>query len=365
MPPGATTVQILVAGNTYNRAYWQADVEPVTYSYVRQANLAGYATLAIDRLGTGSSLHPPSRDMTFGNDVRTVHEVAGAVRASGHFDRVVGVGHSLGSIVVNQVAGDYPGDLDGVVLTGFSHSINVVNAGARVASRYALTAGDARFAGLGLDPLYVTTQPGGRNGFYATAAVAPDILAWDDRTRDVANLVEMAGFSGFQIPNASRAIDVPVFLVNGGDDAVACGLGSGDCGTAGRLRDAERPWFGRDADVAAWVVPGLGHSVTLHRNAPSVNARITAWIGAHVGRGSGFRGSAPGAIPAPAAARAAPADPAALAANQALLAVTPGLADAYVAAVRPVPGLGAGGNPVPLSTAVLRGVGDLPLSRTR
>ncbi len=352
VPPGARTVQILVAGNTYDRSYWQADVDPATYSYVRRANLAGYATLALDRLGTGASLHPPSAAMTFANGVRTVHDVVTAVRvgAFGQFDRVVGVGHSLGSIVVNQVAGEYADDFDALVLTGFSHSINFVNAAARVAPGYALATG--------LDPFYVTTQPGGRRGFYAADAVAPDVLAWDDRTRDTANLVEIVGFGGFQFPNASAAVDLPVFVVDGSDDAVACGLLSGDCATSEQLADAERLWFGPDAEVAAWAVPGLGHAVTLHRNAPAVHAGITAWIDDAVGAGAGTRGSAPGAIPS-SATRTTAADPATEAANQVLLAGTPLLVDAYVDAVGPVPGLGDGSNPVPAYNELLRTAANL------
>lgn len=347
VPPGARTLQLLVAGNTYNRSYWQSDVEPATYGYVRRANSAGYATLAVDRLGTGSSLRPPSGEMTFGNDVSTMHDVVTAVRAGvfGPFDRVVGVGHSLGSIVVDELAGEHPNDLDALVLTGFSHSINIVNAAGRVATRYAATA-DA-------DPFYITAQPGGRDGFYAASAVAPEILAWDDRTRDTANLVEMAGFAHFQVPNASRGISAPVFVVNGAADPVACGAGSGDCATGEALRDSERPWFGPHADVAAWTVPGLGHAVTLHRNAAVVNATITAWIDDAVGAGPGVLGSAPGVIPATGAVPVGTTEPAVLATNRALLAVTPGLAEAYGAAVGPVPGLGDGDNPAPAYNALL------------
>jgi pimeloyl-ACP methyl ester carboxylesterase len=359
VPPHARTVQILVPGNTYNRSYWQATVRPATYSYVRQANLAGYATLAIDRLGTGASLHPPSAHMTFTNDVATVHHVVTAVRSGtlGSFTRVVGVGHSLGSIVVNQLAGTHTGDLDALVLTGFSHSINFANALARVATRYALPAGDASFAGQRLDPYYLTAQPRGRTAFYSPAA-EPEILAHDDRTRDKANLVEMAGFADFQIPNLSRTITSPVLLLNGTADAVACGVASGDCATSRRLQDAEQPWFGPGAEVTARAVPGLGHAVTMHRSAATVNRGITAWIDDNVGSGAGVRGGAPGVIPATAPSPPSYHDPAAGAVNQGLLAVTPSVADTYTVAAEGIPGLGDGANPVPAYNEVLRTVAD-------
>lgn len=361
VPPEATTVQVLVPGNTYNRSYWQADIDPARYSYVRQANLAGYATLAVDRLGTGDSLHPSSEAMTLKNDVTTVHEVVTAVRAGafGIFERVVGVGHSLGSVVVNQVAGEHPDDFDALVLTGFSHSINLANATARVASRYASPAGDPKFAGRDLDAFYLTTQPDGRAGLYTLDAVPTEVLAWDDRTRDTANMVEIAGLGGFQVPNVSRAITAPVLILNGSEDALACGVGSGDCATSPRLRDSERPWFGPGTDLTAWSVPGLGHNVTMHDNVATVNADITGWMDNTVGSGGAVRGSRPGTIPGPSAEGAGTPDPAALAANQALTAATSRMAEAYADAAEPVSGLGDGSNPVPAYNDLLRAAADL------
>jgi pimeloyl-ACP methyl ester carboxylesterase len=360
VPPGATTVQVLVPGNTYNRSYWQVDADPAAYSYVRRANRAGQATLAIDRLGTGASLHPESSAMTLSADATTVHEVVAAVRAGrfGRFDRVVGVGHSLGSVVVNQLAGEHPQDLDALVLTGFSHSINAVNATVLAAASYVLPAGDPQFAGRHLDGYYLTTGRGGRTPLYAVPAAATQILAWDDRNRDAADLVELGGLGRFQIPNRSRAIAVPVLVVDGGQDSVACGLASGQCTDSAGLQASEAPWFGPRARVTAWLVPGVGHNVTLHRNAAEVDAGITDWIGRTVGSGAGVRDSVPDAVLASTEPASTAPEPVAAAADAVLGVVTPGLRDAYQAAVRPVPGLGNGTNPAPLYNDLLRAVGD-------
>src|SRR5687768_944695 len=53
------TLQILIHGASHNRHYWDFPFMPRRYSYVRQANASGFATLAIDRLGTGDSDRPP------------------------------------------------------------------------------------------------------------------------------------------------------------------------------------------------------------------------------------------------------------------------------------------------------------------
>src|SRR5581483_9851929 len=44
------TIELLVPGLTYTREYWQFPYDPSRYSYVRYANAAGLATLAIDRI---------------------------------------------------------------------------------------------------------------------------------------------------------------------------------------------------------------------------------------------------------------------------------------------------------------------------
>src|SRR5689334_5280582 len=56
----ATTVQLLLPGGFYGQAYWQLRGDPRRPSYAETMTGAGYATLAIDRLGTGRSSHPPS-----------------------------------------------------------------------------------------------------------------------------------------------------------------------------------------------------------------------------------------------------------------------------------------------------------------
>jgi hypothetical protein len=79
-PPGATTVQLLVHGYTYGRYYWAMPQVTETYSYAWGANLAGYATFALDRIGIGASWHPPSPLITYDSNVSAVHQV---VRCAG------------------------------------------------------------------------------------------------------------------------------------------------------------------------------------------------------------------------------------------------------------------------------------------
>src|SRR6266568_3346388 len=69
------TVQLLVHGTTYNHTYWDFPDQVPKYSYVDAAVRAGYAVLAIDRIGDGQSSHPPSSQITFPNTIYTLHQV--------------------------------------------------------------------------------------------------------------------------------------------------------------------------------------------------------------------------------------------------------------------------------------------------
>lgn len=182
-PPGATAVQLLVPGWTYNRGYFDAQYKPEMYSYARAANKAGYATLAIDRLGSGASLHPSSASMTFEADIRTVHEVVGALR-NGRFGTryttVLSAGHSLGSAVVAMEAGRFK-DIDALITTGWSHGMNYSNTYIDLAGHDQPASSTRKFAALGLDPLYWTSQSDTRGEVFTTSTTL--IPAWSITTR--------------------------------------------------------------------------------------------------------------------------------------------------------------------------------------
>lgn len=72
---------------TYNQYYFDIQYQPEIYSSATAANRAGYATLAIDRLGAGASLRPPS---AFGPVTRSRRQTAG------RWEEVpVGAGHPI------------------------------------------------------------------------------------------------------------------------------------------------------------------------------------------------------------------------------------------------------------------------------
>lgn len=281
VPAGATTVELLLHGFSYGQYYWDLPFQPETYSFVRDANERGFATLNIDRLGDVGSFQPLSAFVTMDAQASVVHQVVGALRDGSlgvAFDSVVLVGHSSGSLIAYLEAGRFE-DVDGLVATGASHELNAVNIATRVIGQSAPALLDAKFARLLLDPGYVTTLPGRRGTFYELDDVDPQIVALDELLEQTATLEEAVTTLPDAILNVSRNIDLPVLTVNGELEPFFCnGLLAGDCSSSEALRESERPFYGPAATVDAIVVPGAGHDVTLELDAPSTNAAIQDWI---------------------------------------------------------------------------------------
>jgi pimeloyl-ACP methyl ester carboxylesterase len=281
VPPGATTVELLLHGFSYGQYYWDLPFEPDTYSFVRAANARGFATLNIDRLGDAGSFQPLSAFVTMDAQASVVHQLVDALRDGGlgvAFDNVVLVGHSSGSLIAYLEAGRFQ-DVDALVATGASHELNAVNIATRVIGQSAPALLDPKFAALLLDPGYVTTLPGRRGTFYELDDVDPQIVALDEQLKQTATLEEALTTLPDAILNASRNIDLPVLAVNGELEPFFCnGLLAGDCSSSEALRESERPFYGPDARVEAIVVPGAGHDVTLELGAPATNAAIHDWI---------------------------------------------------------------------------------------
>lgn len=370
VPPNASTVQVLTPGWTYGRYYWDFPYQPDTYSYVRQANRAGYATLNIDRWGTGQSTHPLSALDTFYADGKTLHQTIQALRSGGtgtRFDKVISVGHSLGSMVAMIEAGRYK-DVDALATTGIVHSGNYINFGRKVVAVDEPALLDKKFSNRRLDPGYVTSYPGTRGNFYNPTGLDKNVVDIDERMKHSGSLVEVATFLGFNILNTTRTLNVPVFGVLGEKDPLICGLTSADCTSSKAIADFERPFYGSGATVEGRLEPASGHNLQLQQSAPKTTEALLSFSDRHAGSGSGIKGTVPGhlqpRVPPPSPAPS----PAAEAVNQTVSHAVAPLIQALTSTADVVPGLGTHVNPIPnynglvapVANFVDRTVGPIP-----
>ncbi|MBP2338192.1 pimeloyl-ACP methyl ester carboxylesterase [Saccharothrix coeruleofusca] len=276
VPQGARTLQVLVPGGTYTSAYWDIGHAPQTLSYRRAMNEAGIATVAVDRLGSGRSSTPLSALLGVPAQAKAVHAVVQSLRP--RFDRVVLVGHSIGSAVATTVAATHR-DVDGVVITGLTHRINLPGA-VPVFTTLVPAVLDPRLQERGLDPGYLTTIAGSRySSFHTPGATEAGAIEFDEATKDTVTPAETVDtvLIGSLIP-VSRRITVPVMLVMGGGDANFCGppLGA-DCSSADALRASEARFYAPEARLRTHVVPGYGHSLNFSPNAPDYHRAVAEW----------------------------------------------------------------------------------------
>ncbi|WP_367135681.1 alpha/beta hydrolase [Saccharothrix sp. HUAS TT1] len=276
-PAGASTVQVLIPGGTYNSSYWDISYSPATRSYRQAMNRAGIATLAVDRLGTGRSSRPLSALVTATTQAQAVHQVVRAVRP--RFGKVVVGGHSIGSAMAMIEAGLHH-DVDGVLVTGFTHRMNLVTV-VPVLAGMIPAALDPRLDRFGLDLGYLTTAPGTRFGaFHSPGPRVPGAIDADEAAKDVfaaSEAVDTIALNNVVIP-FTRLIDVPVMVAVGRGDTHFCGspLGS-DCASAEALRASEAPFFSGAARLHTYVLDGYGHAINYAPNAPDLHAAVVAW----------------------------------------------------------------------------------------
>jgi pimeloyl-ACP methyl ester carboxylesterase len=285
------TIQLLVHGITTNHLYWDFPFDNDYYSYVRAVTAAGYATFNVDRLGAGASSRPASPDVNISSGTTALHSLIQQLRsgaAVGHpFKRVLWVGHSFGSVLAWTEVSRYR-DVDGVIVTGALHKSSpsfVQNALVSAAVPANL---DPHFAGLGLDPGYLTTISGTRaNLFYFAPTTDPRVVAVDEANKDTVTLAELAtGLPLFQGPppstSPSRQINVPVLDVIGQRDSVFCAADAVDCSSPDSVQRVEAPYYSAQAKLRIVVVPATGHDLNLHLTAPLWYTVALAWTLVHV-----------------------------------------------------------------------------------
>lgn len=282
----ADTVMVLMSGSNYNGTYWDFAYQPQTYNFREAMNRAGYATLVVDRLGNGASTHPAALALTANDTAKALHGIVQGLRhglaGAAPYAKVVTVGHSLTSGTSVMEASSYH-DVNGVVLTGYSHALNIPET-LGVISTYHRAVDDPAFAGRGLDAGYLTTRPGTRmHDFFDPRDADPAVVAQDEKTKEIFSLSEYPDGLMSTLPGMSSEINVPVLIVDGSLDRLSCGTGYSVCRSAATLKTEEAPYFAPAAKLQTFVLPGSGHSVNLARNTGAYHSALIDWLNSTIG----------------------------------------------------------------------------------
>jgi len=267
-PKKNSSVQLLVHGFSYDSKYWFG-LGFKKNSYVRAAKLAGVTTFAIDELGSGGSDHPDPNLFQFPQAADVVHQIVTKLKTQ--YDKVIGVGHSMGSATLELEAATY-NDLDALVMTdgtqqGNPDGSNAVKATVIQANTL------PQFSSLPAN--YLTNLP--RSVYYDTSIADPKIINADTKYTQTGTLGMILTLASVRVPANSQAITIPVLEAVGTSDILDCNPAIGlNCATGQDIVNREKPLFSNAPCFSAFVIPG-GHDTALHPDAPKMFSHILRW----------------------------------------------------------------------------------------
>ncbi|KAH9837855.1 alpha beta-hydrolase [Rhodofomes roseus] len=280
-------VQYLIHGVGFDSSYWDFAASE-EYSYVRAAADAGYTTFRYDRLGTGLSEKPSDAY----NVVQSPTDLAIAIRfaqmlRSGDiggqkFDKIVGVGHSYGSVQVQAITAHVPTALDAALLQGFSN--NGTGQGPFLAGGSYSIATEVfpdRFSADELTNAYLVTAVPQANQFdffyfpyFSAAAFNLTRATEQPATQGVL-------FTQTAIMGTAHEFTGPVHVVTGAQDLPFCYR---DCYAV--PPDAKYPnipayaqeLYPKTSNFSVYIPANTGHAVNQHYSAPDVYQEMLAFV---------------------------------------------------------------------------------------
>jgi pimeloyl-ACP methyl ester carboxylesterase len=273
------TLQFLVPGATYDHNYWDWPGFNDKYSYVDYAVARGYATFAVDRIGTGESGVPAGTEINVPSDAYTLSQVVTRLRTDRrlpvHAQRIVEIGHSLGAAIATYQVATF-GNVDALAIIGYLREINPVQQQVLQAAMWPAT-GDPKFKNATLPAGYLTTKLGVRGqAFYDTRWADSDVIRDDERRKAIVPVGDMATIMVGRDTQLTQKIHIPVLDATGQNDLLGCSA-TLRCDGASLLA-RERDAFHWSSCVRVLSIVHAGHDTNLHRGAQASFAQLTSWV---------------------------------------------------------------------------------------
>ncbi|SPO20510.1 uncharacterized protein UTRI_00907_B [Ustilago trichophora] len=274
----------LVHGIGFDASYWDFALAP-EYSLVKHAASYGISTFRYDRLGTGKSETPAN-----GFDVvRAQTEVAilkgvleklrnGTDVGGKKHEKIVGVGHSYGSVQTQAVTKERPELLDAVVLTGYT--TNTTNLpGYLEAASYSIARN--------IFPDRLGDKP---PTWLVTGSNASDIMGFFyppnysqasfDLSRATEQAVTLGAFATISaVGGEASNFTGPVHVVNGAKDYIFC---SSNCWAKGQdgksIPESVQMLYPQTKNFSSYIAEDTGHAITPHYSQPMIAEEIVSWV---------------------------------------------------------------------------------------
>ncbi|KIJ34901.1 hypothetical protein M422DRAFT_782647 [Sphaerobolus stellatus SS14] len=276
---GSSDIQLLLHGHTYTNQYWDVQWNGFqNYSYIQFSCSHGVSSFAYDDVCAGRSIKPansrecqlPTAAAVASTLARQLKDGSVGTKLTGgpiHFQKVFGIGHSIGSTVLNYAAilDGKASPFTGLIFTGLGHvmldldTINSIADSLPTAS----SVDPARWGNL--DAGYITTlDVNQRSMFYGPPGTFdPNILQLDALTKDVGSIwITIQAITGNI--NTPTQFQGSVTTIDGALDAI-----SGCPCNVTTFPVTEKKFF-PDANYTAMLIPGQGHDLNLEFAAKEV-----------------------------------------------------------------------------------------------
>ena len=294
-------LQLLVHGNTYDHTYFSAFQDSPSNNpngYADYSLSQRYATLAIDRLGTGASDHPdpvnvvqePFHTEILHNLVQQLRGPASQQNPLSGQSKIVWVGHSYGSILGTQLSAKYPNDIDAFIQTGLAIPLpNESASNGQLACEF-VQAGSydpTEFPPSTYIPGYVvsSSKQGREEAYYAQPSdFSATIYSSDFQDQKSMTLGEALT----QTLGNSTAYSNPVLVYTGQQDAMFCGngtraIGEPDCGPGGSQIAAVKSIYPAVPvnNFESFAQPNAGHCSHMHYTARESFVKVSDFLEKH------------------------------------------------------------------------------------
>jgi pimeloyl-ACP methyl ester carboxylesterase len=280
--PKPNGVQLLTHGVGFDNSYWDF---AEGYSYVDVAAKYGYASFSYDRLGVGKSEKPdPVKTVQAPLEVEIAHSLASSLREGTFgdvkFEKVIGVGHSFGSIISNAITKQYPSALDAAILTGYSTDLSSQPLFLQALNLALANANQPlRFGALNNGFLVSDTVVSNQIGFFKAPGFPPANLKLAEATKGTVTYGELNSIGA--VGGASPNFTNPVAVVNGINDIPFCG---GNCSYPVDQAKAVQPKYYpnvAEADFGSYLAPVAGHGLNFHYSATAAFEYIQKFLVEH------------------------------------------------------------------------------------
>ncbi|KZT28707.1 alpha beta-hydrolase [Neolentinus lepideus HHB14362 ss-1] len=278
-------VQYLIHGIGFDSSYWDFAVNDTDeYSYISAAAAAGYSTFRYDTLGTGLSEHPndtynvvqASTDLAIATKLLNMlkeGEIGGQ-----QFNKVIGVGHSYGSVQVQALSATVPHMLDAVLLQGFSMNATGLTSGAYSTATEVFP---DRFNKSGFPSTYLTTLARQTQQLNFWFFPYYSDAAFDHNRKTEQPVTQGVLFTQMGLMQNATNFTGPVHVVTAANDWPFC---FNDCyavpesSTYNSIPEYVQELYPMTSNFSVYIPDNTGHAVNAHYSAPYVYQEMLEFV---------------------------------------------------------------------------------------